>query len=92
MSEELLVSRIEDLKAQEVQMRKGRQRLESDLRDLRAKKTLKEAEGSIKCPNCEKNVSQLELDENRGVCGLCYEFFASNGRGMDPEDPEEAED
>ncbi len=41
MSEELLVSRIKDLKAQEVQILKARQRLEDDLRAILAKKGLK---------------------------------------------------
>ncbi len=40
MSEELLVSRIKDLKAQEDQIRKARQRLEADLRKIRAGKML----------------------------------------------------
>jgi len=39
-----------------------------------------------KCPNCGKDVGQDELNENRGVCGLCYEFFTSEGRGMDREE------
>ncbi len=40
MSEELLVSRIKDLKAQGAQIRKARQRLEDDLQAIRAKKGL----------------------------------------------------
>lgn len=40
MSEELLVSRIKDLKAQEAQIRLARQRLEDDLREILAKKGL----------------------------------------------------
>jgi len=46
-----------------------------------------EDDSDLKCPNCGAKVSQRELDENRGVCGLCYEFFASKGRGMEPEEP-----
>ncbi len=42
--EDLLVSRIADLKAQEAQSRKARQRLEDDLREIRGKKGLEEAE------------------------------------------------
>lgn len=45
MSEELLVTRIKDLKAQGTQILKARQRLESDLRNIRAKKRIEEAEG-----------------------------------------------
>ena len=44
MSEDLLVSRILDLKVQEAQLRTARQRLEDDLRAILAKKMLEERE------------------------------------------------
>ena len=28
------------------------------------------------CPNCGKRLTQLERDENRGVCQLCYESLS----------------
>lgn len=34
--------------------------------------------GAKACPNCGKIVFQFELEENRGVCGLCYESLSSN--------------
>ena len=46
MSEELLVSRIKDLKAQEDQIRKARQRLEGDLWEIRGKKRLEDLEAT----------------------------------------------
>lgn len=36
-----------------------------------------DANPEVSCPSCRKTVSQLELDENRGVCGLCFESLSS---------------
>jgi len=30
------------------------------------------------CPNCDKTTLKIELEENRGVCGLCYESLSQS--------------